>query len=49
MFVVILGALFIVAGAIVSTMLDGLEVVSVGMGIIGLFLILLPFTSVVKS
>ncbi len=48
-FVIILGLMFILGGIAISLIYDNLDVVSIGMGIIGIFLMLLPFTSVVKK
>lgn len=48
-FTVILGILFISMGVIISTSFDIPEVIPVGMGIIGLFLMILPYTHVEKK
>ncbi len=49
LFIVILGVLFILSGIIISSIYEIQEVIPVGMGIIGLFLIILPFTYTQKK
>ena len=44
MFIVLLGFFFIVAAIGISLILDYPNVVPIGIGIVGIFLILLPFT-----
>ncbi len=49
LFVILLGTIFILAATGLSMIIEGPEIIFIGMGIIGIFLIILPFTSVVRS
>lgn len=44
LFVILLGLVFILAGIAISILSDIVNIVPIGMGIIGIFLMLIPFT-----
>ncbi len=49
LFVILLGLLFIITGIGISMFSEIANVVPIGMGIIGIFLMLIPFTYVGKK